>query len=154
MTSSPPPGWYSDPSDATSMRWWDGQSWTMSTQPLPAPQPVAVSAGAPTYAAAPAAPAAFAASPSTFPAAPTPYAQHAPAPAAHSATSRNRYALTTFGVVALYILVAMTTGFVLIGIVPLMLSIRSLSAKEPLGPFALVAALIALGVSISVLSGH
>ena len=27
------PGWYSDPSGASSLRWWDGHSWTTHTAP-------------------------------------------------------------------------------------------------------------------------
>jgi hypothetical protein len=33
--SNPRPGWYSDPADATHVRWWDGNSWTGHVQPRP-----------------------------------------------------------------------------------------------------------------------
>ena len=41
-------GWYADPTDASSVRWWDGERWTADTRPAPqahevaAPEPVAV----------------------------------------------------------------------------------------------------------------
>src|SRR5579884_3983124 len=35
MTSTPPPGWYPDPSGMPSMRWWDGNSWSELSQPPP-----------------------------------------------------------------------------------------------------------------------
>lgn len=50
MTDLPPPGWYPDP--AGTVRWWDGQQWTVAAPPpgapVPAgPQPPAQSYGAP-----------------------------------------------------------------------------------------------------------
>lgn len=41
--STPDPGWYRDPSDPTSTRWWDGTRWTEHAQATaPADPPVAV----------------------------------------------------------------------------------------------------------------
>ncbi len=31
---TPPPGWYPDPKDPASQRWWDGHQWTDQTRPL------------------------------------------------------------------------------------------------------------------------
>lgn len=31
--ASPPAGWYSDPSDASQQRYWDGRNWTSNTHP-------------------------------------------------------------------------------------------------------------------------
>lgn len=40
MSSSPPPGWYRDPSYPLTERWWDGAAWTdHRRQPEPLPQP-------------------------------------------------------------------------------------------------------------------
>lgn len=33
--TSTPPGWFADPSGASSLRWWDGHQWTSATAPLP-----------------------------------------------------------------------------------------------------------------------
>jgi hypothetical protein len=32
-----PAGWYSDPTDAEQLRWWNGSAWTQHVQPRPAP---------------------------------------------------------------------------------------------------------------------
>jgi hypothetical protein len=46
-------GWYADPTDASSVRWWDGERWTADTRPAPAshessvPEPAAVPVPAP-----------------------------------------------------------------------------------------------------------
>ncbi|MGW0704638.1 DUF2510 domain-containing protein [Streptomyces sp. NPDC002643] len=42
MSSSPPPGWYRDPSYPLTERWWDGTAWTdHRRQPEQLPQPLA-----------------------------------------------------------------------------------------------------------------
>ncbi|MBV9486777.1 MAG: hypothetical protein JO246_12045, partial [Frankiaceae bacterium] len=65
-----------------------------------------------------------------------------------------RFAFYTFGVVALYVVLALTTRVVLIGVIPIMMSIRSLNAREKLAPIALVAAIVSVGIAFAVLSGH
>ncbi len=69
------------------------------------------------------------------------------APANMTFAQRNRHSLTAIGVVALYVLLAVTTRFVLIGIVPIMLSVRAIKAKETLAPAAVAAAVIAVLVA-------
>jgi len=69
-----------------------------------------------------------------------------------SFATRNRHSLTAIGVVALYVLLAMTTHFVLIGIVPVMLSIRAIKAEESLAPAAVAAAVIAVVVAFAALA--
>jgi Protein of unknown function (DUF2510) len=44
--TAPAPGWYPDPADGGSSRWWDGVRWTGHVQPAAAP--VGAPAGAPT----------------------------------------------------------------------------------------------------------
>lgn len=138
-----PPGWHPDPSNpGGALRWWDGSAWTTHThQGAPsAPQAVAPAAAwpaggaiAPTYGGAT-------------------YGGTTYAPANVTFAQRNRHSLTAIGVVALYVLLAMTTHFVLIGIVPVMLSIRAIKAKETLAPAAVAAALIAVVVAFTALS--
>jgi hypothetical protein len=36
---TPGPGWFADPQDPTTLRWWDGQAWTAHTQPTAYTQP-------------------------------------------------------------------------------------------------------------------
>jgi hypothetical protein len=40
-TNLPPPGWYADPNDPTSQRYWDGNQWTENRSPA---QPAAIAA--------------------------------------------------------------------------------------------------------------
>lgn len=156
-TNAAPPGWHPDPSNpGGALRWWDGSAWTTHThQAAPnALQAVATVAFAlPTQAGAPA------------PARPWPgggativpnyggasYGGSAYASANVSFAQRNRHSLTAIGVVALYVLLAMTTRFVLIGIVPVMLSIRAIKAKETLAPAAVAAAVVAVVVAFAAL---
>lgn len=35
MSDSVPAGWYTDPQDPASIRWWDGTRWTSQVQPRP-----------------------------------------------------------------------------------------------------------------------
>lgn len=37
--STPPQGWYQDPSDGRMLRWWNGSGWTEHTSPMPAARP-------------------------------------------------------------------------------------------------------------------
>ena len=124
-----PPGWHPDPSNpGGALRWWDGVAWTTHTRQA---APSASQAAAPL---------------------PIALLTQPYAPANVSFAQRNRHCLTAIGVVALYVLLAMTTHFVLIGIVPVMLSIRAFKAKETLAPAAVAAAIIAVVVAFSALS--
>ncbi|HMD44713.1 MAG TPA: hypothetical protein VKG43_01040 [Acidimicrobiales bacterium] len=67
---------------------------------------------------------------------------------------RNQLSLTTLVVVALYILVAVSTHLAFIGILPVVLSIRAASRREPLAPLAVVGAVAALVVGITTLAHH
>ena len=40
MTTTPAAGWYHDPSDSGTWRWWDGVSWTDHVRPVAEPAPV------------------------------------------------------------------------------------------------------------------
>jgi hypothetical protein len=57
-------------------------------------------------------------------------------------------------VAAVYVAIALASRFVLIGIVPVMASIRAVRLKERLAPVAVVAAVAAVAVGIFVLSHH
>ena len=102
----------------------------------------------------------------------TPYSYDAPAPtpgfeqfAANSASrygaaqqstvvERNRTTLTALAVVVGYLVLAKTTGIVLLGIFPVMQSIRAFQRKEQLAPLALVGAAVAVVFSLSVMAHH
>jgi hypothetical protein len=52
---TPGPGWFADPQDPATLRWWDGQAWTAHTQPTAYPNPVGqASSAVPGYPARPA----------------------------------------------------------------------------------------------------
>ena len=74
-----------------------------------------------------------------------PYGQPVPTPA--STAAANRFAFITLGVIALYLVVAFTVGVVFFGILPVMLSVRSKRAGEPLAPVAIAAAVISIVVA-------
>jgi len=75
-------------------------------------------------------------------------------PTSMKPTNPNRYAFITFGIVALYIVLAIATHFVLIGILPLGMSLRSRAAREPLAPVAIAAAVISIVIAIATLTHH
>jgi hypothetical protein len=68
-----------------------------------------------------------------------------------SFAQRNRQSLTAIGVVALYVLIATTTHFVFIGILPVLMSVRAIKAKETLAPAAVAAAVVAVLVAFAAL---
>ena len=126
-TNSPPAGWYPDPSGAHGTRWWDGQRWSEHTQPPP-----------PTYGGA---------APAYGVPAPTSVQNAKPRHA-------NHYALITFAVVAVYLVLAVTTRIVFIGILPVAMSFRSRQRGEPLAPIAIGAAVVSVIIAIVVLAQH
>lgn len=138
-TGPVPAGWHPDPSNPNgAVRWWDGSRWTDHVQPV--------------------------APPSSWPAGP-PWqtgpngngsaggSQPLPPWAGRRPRGRpggpNQASFTAIGVAALYILLAVTTHFVLIGIVPAMASIQAVRRRERLAPLAVLAAAVAIVVSIT-----
>jgi hypothetical protein len=150
MQPLPPAGWYPDPNGSADQRWWNGQSWTSDMSPAPAPVasaavPVATGFATQPYATQPYAPQAHTSQP---------YAQSYAAATTAPSTRGNRYAFITFGIVALYILIAVMSHVVVLGILPLGMSLRSKQAREPLAPLAIVAAIVSIVVAVAALSGH
>jgi hypothetical protein len=137
-TSTAPAGWHPDPANpGGTVRWWNGVCWTdhvrAATAPAPPPMPVAQ--------------------------APVPYANYenfAPNYAARQIPrtflQRNSLSLTAMAVVAVYIVIALSTRVVLLGIFPVLLSVRAIRAREALAPFAVGAAIIAVGIAFFALA--
>jgi hypothetical protein len=69
-------------------------------------------------------------------------------------TQRNSSTFTAIVVVALYLVLAATTGIVLIGIFPVMLAFRAFQRREPLAALAVAAAAVAIVFSMTVLTHH
>jgi hypothetical protein len=140
LSQSPTPGWYADPQGLQSYRWWDGQSWTAHATNGPSPAAVGVPAhsglyGGPMTAAA---------------AAPT---QWRPAATA-SGWQRNKLAFITVGIVAVYVILALKAHVYILGILPVMMSIRSKNQNEPLAIVAIMAAAVAVLIAVVGLTGH
>jgi hypothetical protein len=66
----------------------------------------------------------------------------------------NKNAMYAMIVTAIYLLIALTTPFGLLGIVPVLASIRSAQAGEKLAPFAIGAAALAFIVGMLKLTHH
>jgi hypothetical protein len=145
-------GWHPDPSNLPgTLRWWDGSRWTEHTHPAPVVQQPA--------------PVVAAAAPVAFPA----YDQTASAPGAtqfsastglstpgsqQSLIAQNSTTFTAIAVAIGYVLLAATTGIVLLGIVPAMLAFRAFSRGEKLAPLGVLAAAGAILYSLSALTSH
>jgi hypothetical protein len=167
LSESPPPGWYADPQGLAAYRWWDGLTWTAHTS---AGQPATPSAQQSYYGQAETT---VAAPPTQYPQAQYPHAQypHAQYPHAQypqtqyppsqfrptpqpSGVERNRYAFITLGIVACYVLIAWKAHIFVLGILPVVMSVRSKSRNEPLAPVAIVAAAVALLVAVLGFTHH
>jgi hypothetical protein len=131
MTSSPPAGWYPDPSGATGQRWWDGQAWSATVAPEPQPSPTV-----PMYSSANA------------------YQVPQSAAAGSNLYASNRFTFITIAIVAVYIVIAVETRFVIFGFLPLAMSLRSKRAREPLAPLAIGAACLSIVVAAALIFGH
>jgi hypothetical protein len=160
MTSTlPPQGWYPDPNQPGLLRWWDGQAWTAQTQPsttgpVPGAGPNAGVEGQ----------ASQRVGDFTIPA-DLPSGTQGGGPGWGRGRGRGRYgygyghpggnrlSTTAICVEAVDLVLAATTGFLLIGILPLFLSIRAISAREKLGPVALAVTIVGFVASFA-LSGH
>jgi hypothetical protein len=137
LSQSPSPGWYADPHGLSVYRWWDGLAWTAHTADGQPANPLAQQGfygGAANAAAA----------------RPT---QFRPAPTVSSGR-RNQYAFITLGIVALYVLIAWKSHVYVLGVLPVVMSIRSKSRGEPLAVVAIIAAAVAVLVAVLGLTHH
>jgi hypothetical protein len=163
MTSQAPAGWYPDPSGVPGHRWWDGGAWSEHTSP-PAAQPVAATP-APVVDAFGTQMPATTPTQATQPTPPWQPTQPTPMPYPYQAGGQmrsprgrtygpNHFALFTFGVVAIYLVIALTTRVVVFGILPLGLSLRSKNRGEPLALLAIGAAALSIVIAVVRLSHH
>lgn len=140
INSAAPAGWHPDPADPSSgaLRYWDGSQWTDQVQ--------AAAIAPPTY------------PPPTYPPAYPPvgvepqWGSHMPT--VSDQTGRNKFSFIAMGVAAAYILLAVTTHFVILGIIPLAMAARALKRNEQLAPLALGVAIVALVIGIAGFAGH
>lgn len=131
-------GWYPDPSGGPGQRWWDGMQWTNSIYPAANPAIPQVQQGQ--Y------------GQQTYLQAPTiqqPTLQHSPT---STVIGRNRYTAMTVGVAIGYLALAVWAHIAILGIVPILMSVRAFKARERLAPLSAVAAGIAVIVGIALLA--
>jgi len=67
---------------------------------------------------------------------------------------RNRVTLTALAVVAVYLVLAVTTRIVFLGIFPVLLAMRAFRRGEQLAPLAFIAAAGSVVFALAVLSHH
>lgn len=169
--ANPAAGWFTDPHAPNFLRWWDGIQWTHHVHPVPgaapshqvaAQPPHHVAQHAAHHAAAQANPA-YSAGSGLAHAGATAYPAAAYAPAAaetqpfaaqattgsESLYDANPRSVTAIGVSLLYLLIAITTGFVFAGIVPALYTFRAFERREKLAPAALLAAVVAIGFAVT-----
>ena len=180
-----PPGWYSDPADAVSLRWWDGTQWTdhrSAPSPFrlihPASSPREMSSrhrgtrhrppsypGAqppPVYTGQPQAPYTGAAQPPFYAGAAQPpvYPGYSGGPGLRRSgrmgrtRGPNSFSWTAIGFAAGYLVLAVTTNFVLLGIVPVLSSVRAFQRGEKLAPLAAVAAAVTVATAVYFIGFH
>jgi hypothetical protein len=154
MAPQAPAGWYPDPAGSPAQRWWDGTAWTSFTEPAvtqpAAAQPAAATTGYGSTVSPPLPVASAPPGPSPYSYPPMPQG----GPARAGAAQGNRLALITFAVVALYVVIALETRFVVFGFLPLALSLRSKRQGEPLAPLAIGAAVLSIVIAVAVIFGH
>lgn len=168
--TSPAPGWYPDPGGTAPFRWWNGQAWTTATSdgapPAPAQPSAPAAPTAPTTTATPAGQfgavdpnAAAAEDNATAYGTKSPFdasgaSQYSRARAQQSDRTdtffhHNQYAMWTFIVGAIYLLIVIATGFAFVGVVPAWTAYQSFTRGEQLAPIAIGAAVIAVVVGIA-----
>jgi hypothetical protein len=158
-------GWFPDPEEPGRLRMWDGKAWTSLTKypspdevasgpapdgpvPRPAPRP------APAPRTAPLAPRTV--PPAALEPVAPPTAIPAPLDAADAPATTviadNIYSVITLGLTLVYILVASITGLVVAGVLPVLLAGRAFSVREPMAPFAGLAAVAAVVIGLVLLT--
>jgi hypothetical protein len=133
-----PAGWYADPHVPGYNRWWDGNQWTDQSQPM-----------------APTAPPA-----NPYVGQATNYGMGGGRPVTYGrnygrsgmlAGNPNQLSLLSLGFSALYLVVAFTIHFVLIGIMPALYAYRAIKRREKLAIPAMVVAALVILLSLSTL---
>jgi hypothetical protein len=135
-TSEIAPGWHPDPANPSgSLRWWDGTRWTDQTQPARA------TGGAPDSS--------WTGMPMSYGGTATPRPSSVSRASNVSFAHQNQRSLTAIGFAALYVVVAMTTHVVFLGIIPAMAAYRAIQRKEPLAWVGVAAAAVAIAMSVA-----
>jgi Protein of unknown function (DUF2510) len=143
-TPQAPAGWYVDPSGSPGQRWWTGLEWSTETRPAPELAASGTAASNWSYVGTPQNPTS-----ATFGSSAYGYPPTLPPQNVAHAGPQNRYAMITFAIVALYLVIAFETHVVIFGILPFGMALRSQRRHEPLAPLAFAAAIIAVVVALA-----
>jgi Protein of unknown function (DUF2510) len=165
MTTPPPPGWHPDPGDARQLRWWDGNQWTDYTKsPESSPGDQQPPGGGGTQQQGQGYP------PNGGP--PTgynqPYGQGRRGMGygmggmgmgrgygRFGMRGPNSLSWTAIIFGGIYLVIALATGFAIIGIVPVLYTFRAFQRREKLAPLAaVISAIVVIIAVVSLTHGH
>ena len=127
-----PPGWYPDPQNpAGGTRWWDGTQWSSKVGPAPTYPGQAPVGVAPSM---------------TVPPAPRPIP---PATGLMGLYQQNQFSALTVAISLVYLVVGAAIHVVFFGIIPVVLTVRAFSRKEPYAFVGAIAAAVAVILALS-----
>lgn len=122
-----PAGWYPDPQQAGSMRYWDGGAWSEHVatgyDTGYAATPAAELAGSDVY---------------------RPYQRTMTSQPQETFFEANKDSSIAIGVAAVYLVLAVVAGVHLIGVIPIMAAFRAVQRKEPIAAIAMASAIAAI----------
>ncbi len=179
---NPPPGWHKDPYNPdTHLRWWDGSTWSDNISPITTPTDTSSTYSSQPQSLPPSFSSPYPDSSNTgytqnanvqSPYVQSPYVQSpyvapgvgnarggAPLPrnnyagGSSSVFSSNHYSVLAFIFAGVYMLLAITTHFIILGIIPLAMSIRAMASSEKLAPFALGCSILVFIINFLVFTG-
>jgi hypothetical protein len=142
MTNLPPAGWHPDPENPNgAMRWWDGAKWTSHVHPVQAVPPAwgGPGNGGPAWGGGP-----------TWTGRPGWGGGGLGGAGQGTFARRNQASLIAIGFATVYVLLELTAHIFILGILPVLMTVRAFQRKEQLAPFAVVAAVIAVAVALFV----
>ena len=141
-------GWYPDPAGGPLSRWWDGAQWTEATMPAPAYASGYAPSG---YASGyePGYEPGYAAQGNGYGYGTAHSAYRPVQPPNRTFFQANRYTCLAVGFAVGYLLLALFAHLVVLGIVPVVMSLRAFRGKEPYAIASAIAAGLAVIVGVS-----
>ncbi|MGH2905785.1 MAG: DUF2510 domain-containing protein [Solirubrobacterales bacterium] len=138
-TSASSAGWHPDPHGTGMLRWWDGMQWTQHTHAMPVQQPVAAAVQQPIA--------------NAFDADAYLASQSSANNVSGIDLGENSRSLVAIVIAIGYVVLSLTTGIVLLGIVPGVMAFRAFEKGEKLAPLAALAAVAAVVFAFTSVKG-